>query len=61
MVKLTDTEVREALDRVYAKESSVLDEELLTMQLASLPKEDWRCVGEVSKEFTGRQVRNERN
>lgn len=32
MRKLSDDEVREALDRVYAEESSALDEELTPMQ-----------------------------
>lgn len=44
MVKLTDKQVREALDRFYDEESSELDEELLTMQSASVPEEDWECV-----------------
>ena len=33
--------VREALNQVYAEESSSLDESLVQMQWASLPKEDW--------------------
>jgi len=33
--------VREALDEVYAEESSALDEFLARLQAASLPKEDW--------------------
>ncbi|MCH7787794.1 MAG: ribbon-helix-helix domain-containing protein [Chloroflexi bacterium] len=33
--------VREALDDVYAEESSSLDEALAQMQWASLPGEDW--------------------
>ncbi len=61
MVKPSAEEVRDALNRVYAEESSELGDGLPQVQSASLPKEDWRCVGEVGKEFTGRQVRNERN
>ena len=48
MKRLSDTEVREALDRVYAKQSSVLGEELVRVQSASLPEEDWEYVGEDS-------------
>ena len=33
--------VREALDAVYADESSALDEVIAQMQFASLPEEDW--------------------
>ena len=33
--------VREALDTVYAEESSHVDEVLAQMQWASMPKEDW--------------------
>ena len=33
--------VREALDAIYNRESSGLDETLAHMQWASLPKEDW--------------------
>ena len=33
--------VREALDAVYAEQSSQLDETLMRMQIMSLPKEDW--------------------
>lgn len=33
--------VRDALDTVYAEESSQVDEALAEMQWASLPKEDW--------------------
>lgn len=33
--------VREALDEIYAEESSHLDESLAQMQWASLPKEEW--------------------
>lgn len=33
--------VREALDEIYAEESSGLEEPLASMQWASLPKEDW--------------------
>ena len=33
--------VREALDTVYARESSRVDEALAEMQWASLSKEDW--------------------
>ena len=33
--------VREALDEIYAAESSGLEEPLASMQWASLPKEDW--------------------
>ena len=33
--------VREALDDVYAEESSNLDEALAQMQWASLSREDW--------------------
>lgn len=46
MVMMSDTEVREVLDNVYSQESSALDEELMRMQLASLPKENCRCVEE---------------
>ena len=46
MKSLLDKEIREILDRVYAEESSELYEELMQMQLASLPKEDWQCVDE---------------
>ena len=46
MVRMLDTEVREALDKVHSEESWALDEELMQMQLASLPKEDRRCVAE---------------
>ena len=35
--------VREALDRVYAEESSGLDERLAQMQFGSLPREDWKA------------------
>ena len=41
MVKSSDMEVRDALDRVYTDESSELDEELMRSQMASLPEEDW--------------------
>ena len=40
MVKSSDMEVRDALDRVYTDESSELDEELMRSQMASLPEED---------------------
>ena len=40
MVKLTDNEAREALDRVYAEESSAIDEGLARIQAESLPNED---------------------
>ena len=33
--------VREALDVVYAEQSSQLDEKLMRMQIISLPKKDW--------------------
>jgi metal-responsive CopG/Arc/MetJ family transcriptional regulator len=34
-------QVREALDEIYAEESSGLEEPLALMQYASLPKEGW--------------------
>lgn len=34
-------QVREALDAIYAERPSQLDEELMRMQIISLPKEDW--------------------
>ena len=34
-------QVREALDVVYAEQSSQLDGTLMRMQVISLPKEDW--------------------
>ena len=34
-------QVREALDAVYGEQPSQLDEELMRMQVLSLPKEDW--------------------
>ena len=33
--------VREALDAVYGGRSSQIDDELVQMQVMSLPKEDW--------------------
>ena len=33
--------VREALDAVYSEQPSQLDEELMRMQVMSLPKEEW--------------------
>lgn len=33
--------VREALDAIYSQESSSVDETLVQMQWASLPKENW--------------------
>ena len=37
----THDQVREALDAIYAEQPSQLDEELMRMQVISLPKEDW--------------------
>ena len=33
--------VREALDAVYSEQPSQIDEDLMRMQVMSLPKEDW--------------------
>ena len=48
MVRMSEDEVREALNRVYTEESSALDVELIRMQSASLPDEDWPYVDEDS-------------
>ena len=42
--KASDLEVREALDRIYAEESSELDGGLARMQWMSLMEEDWLQV-----------------
>ncbi len=37
----THAHVREALDAVYADQPSQIDEELMQLQVMSLPKENW--------------------
>ena len=37
----THDQVREALDAIYAEQPSQLDEELMRIQVISLPKGDW--------------------
>ena len=59
MKRLSNKEVREALDRIYAKESSKLDIELTQMQSTSIPKDDWQYVDEARYEFTRKQGRDE--
>ena len=57
MTKLSDSEVREALDKVYSEESSALEEELMRMQLASLPNEDWRFADEDKSDESDEHAR----